>query len=376
MDQPPVSDDFEVINLAISPDRVLGQYHAHGSATFPRSLADTLRFTSRGANCGGRFEVSLSEDPGADELVVDIDVLFRVEDALDDLLVCRLHPGQGEYGVGISTGDRPMAYDYTRSLNLRVHLCLPAPDGSADTPLRIRNLSTHMPLFSHHLYDLAGSVFFERVALSTVDAPIQVESLAGDNLSFVTVNGGIRGTLLVTESIVARTKNGPIALTAHLMNDQSGAQPTRMTLQTDNGPIQSNISLVSTSQNATGGDFSVTASTTNGPLTIAFQDAPVNSVLNASLQTCNAPARVAMHSTFEGRYELHGFAFLRPSVRVMHVQDPSGRRRRRDLATTSTGMGVVRGYVRWQPASGGGTGQAREGYVRVHTTNAPLDAAF
>ena len=146
-----------------------------------------------------------------------------------------------------------MAFDYTRSLNVRVHLCLPAPDGSADTPLRIRNLSTHMPLFSHHLYDLAGSTSFERVALSTINAPIQVEvcmsshspcralrlnhlqSLAGDNFSFVTVNGGIRGTLLVTESIVARTKNGPIALTTHLMNDQSGGQPTRMTLQTDNG---------------------------------------------------------------------------------------------------------------------------------------------
>lgn len=102
----------------------------------------------------------------------------------------------------------------------------------------------------------------------------------------------------------------------------------------------------------------------------------MNSVLNASLQTCNAPAWVAMHSTFEGRYELHGFAFLRPSVRVIHAQDPTGRRRRRDLATTSTGMGVVRGYVRWQPASAGSINQGREGYVSVRTTNAPLDASF
>ena len=46
--------------------------------------------------------MSLSGDPGADEFVVDIDVLYRDEDALDDLLVCRLHPGHGEYGVGIS----------------------------------------------------------------------------------------------------------------------------------------------------------------------------------------------------------------------------------------------------------------------------------
>ena len=102
MNQPPAGDDFELINLSISPNRVQGQYHAHGSTTFPRSLADTLRFTSSGPNCGGRFEVSLSQDPGEDEFVVDIDVLFRVEDALDDLLVCRLHPGQGEYGVEIS----------------------------------------------------------------------------------------------------------------------------------------------------------------------------------------------------------------------------------------------------------------------------------
>ncbi|KAI1788343.1 hypothetical protein LXA43DRAFT_1025928 [Ganoderma leucocontextum] len=233
-----------------------------------------------------------------------------------------------------------------------------------------------MPRFSHHLYELASSVFFERVALSTCDAPIQVESLAGDNVSFVTTDGGIHGTLLVTESITAKTKNGPIALTAHLVNDHSGAQPARMSLQTDNGPIQSNISLISTAPNAIGGAFNVTASTTNGPLTVAFQDAPANSVLNASLQTCNGPARVAMHSTFEGRYELHGFAFSRPSFRVLPAQDPTGRRRRRDMATTHTGMGVVCGYVRWQPSLAGGNGQAREGYVRVRTTNAPLDASF
>ncbi|PIL33806.1 hypothetical protein GSI_04431 [Ganoderma sinense ZZ0214-1] len=376
MNQPPVGDDFEVINLTISPDRVLEQYHAYGSTTFPRSLVDTLRFTSRGTNCGGRFEVSPSGDPGADEFVVDIDVLFRAEDALDDLLVCRLHPGHGEYGIGISTGDRPISYNHARSLNFRVHLRLPVPDIPVDAPLRIRNLSTHMPLFSHYLQDLAGTAFFEGVALSTVDAPIRVESLAGDNFSFVTVNGGIHGNLLVSETIVARTKNGPIALTAHLMSDESRGQPTRMTLQTDNGPIQSNISLISTAPNATGGAFNVTANTTNGPLTVVFQDAPVNSLLNASLQTCNAPARVAMHSTFEGRYELHGFAFFSPSVRVLPAQDPTGRRRRRDLATTSSGMGVVRGYVRWQPTSAGGNGQGREGYVTVRTTNAPLDAAF
>lgn len=215
-------------------------------------------------------------------------------------------------------------------------------------------------------------------------------------MSFMTVNGGIHGTLLVTESITARTKNGPIALTAHLVNDHFGAQPTRMSLQTDNGyasnpsptshlsltscliyrPIKSNISLISTAPDSTGGAFNVTAGTTNGPLTVAFQDAPANSTLNASLQTCNAPARVAMHSTFEGHYELHGFVFLRPSVRVMPAQDPTGRGRRRDTATTSTGMGMVRGYVRWQPTSGGGNDQGREGYVRVCTTNAPLDASF
>ncbi len=196
MNQPPVGGDFEAIELSIYPDRLHGQYHAHGSTTFHKSLADTLRFTSTGgANCGGRFEISQSGDPGADEFVVDIDVLFRAEEALNDVLVGRLHPAQGEYGVGIyvsciysylnrslltchlgvQTGDRPITYDYTKALNFGVHLRLPAPDDSADTPLRIRNLSTHMPLFSHHLHELATSVFFERVALSTNNAPIQVE---------------------------------------------------------------------------------------------------------------------------------------------------------------------------------------------------------
>ena len=95
------NEDTEIINLSISPRRERGQYHAHGTARFPIAEIKTLRFASGGVHCSGVFEVSQSGDPGADELVVDIDAFFRAEDALNEMLVCRLHPARGEYGVGI-----------------------------------------------------------------------------------------------------------------------------------------------------------------------------------------------------------------------------------------------------------------------------------
>ncbi|TBU46676.1 hypothetical protein BD309DRAFT_596987 [Dichomitus squalens] len=376
MNPSPVDDGVEIITLSLSPHRERGQYHARGTTRFPIAEVDTLHFVSGGVHCSGFFEVTQSGDPGAEEFVVNIDAFFRAADALNEVLVRRLHPAQGEYGVGVYTGDGPNALNRDKAVRFRVQLRLPAPDYVTAVPLRIQGLSTFMPLFSHHLHELARSVFFGQVALNTSDASIETESLAGENVSFVTVNGGVRGTLLVSERLTVATRNGPIHLTADLMNDVSGL-PTFMSLQTTNGPIEANVSLTSTAPSVRGGSFDVTANTTNGPLRVAFQDGPANSVLNASLQTCNAPAYVVMHSMFEGRYELQGSPFLRPTVGVGTSQDPTGTGRRRNVTAMNEGMGVVRGQVRLQPVPYGFDGQdGHAGYVRVRTTNGPLHASL
>ena len=100
-------------------------------------------------------------------------------------------------------------------------------------------------------------------------------------------------------------------------------------------------------------------------------------MLNASVQTCNAPAYVVMHSAFEGRYELHTSPFMRPIVGVRNSQDPTGAGRRRNVTTANGGMGVVRGQAGWQSVSYAFASQeSSTGHVRVGTTNGPLHVSF
>lgn len=75
-------------------------YHARTSFTLPVG-AKELAFIAQGAQQHGHFELSQTADAGSDEAVVEVHVSYKAQNALSDATVCRLHPAEDSWGLGI-----------------------------------------------------------------------------------------------------------------------------------------------------------------------------------------------------------------------------------------------------------------------------------
>lgn len=59
--------------------------------------------------------------------------------------------------------------------NLRFHVHLRLPAASPGAPLKINALTTHLPVFSHHFLEIADTVYFDFLELTSQDAPIKAD---------------------------------------------------------------------------------------------------------------------------------------------------------------------------------------------------------
>ncbi|KAI0753418.1 hypothetical protein C8Q80DRAFT_1095853 [Daedaleopsis nitida] len=335
-------------------------FHAQTSVTFPLSALDMF-FVSEGLLQHGDFEVSQDLDNHSDKAVVDIHVSYRVPDALDEATVCRMHPEADEWGVGIFT---PLVRSPHRERHLKfhVHLRLPAVD-SSEKVLKINSLTTDLPLFVHHLPELA-SVYFQKLKLHATNTPINADLVAGDLMIFEASNAAIHGTFNASSSLVLKTTNAPINVHVNLMN--ADERFTTLTMRTSNGRIDGNISLASNTSDSTKGKYWVSARTANAPLRLAFVDAPVDSTLTLEADTANFPAEVSLHKTFEGKFDISSSMWWTPEVQWHPVEDPAKRERKRQVSVGQVARSHVRGNVAWDE-----DGKNR-GEVTLKTSNSPV----
>ena len=75
-------------------------YHAEASFTLPIG-AKELAFVAEGVQQYGHFELSQTADAGSDDAIVDVHVSYDQAEALSDATVCRLHPAEDNWGLGI-----------------------------------------------------------------------------------------------------------------------------------------------------------------------------------------------------------------------------------------------------------------------------------
>ncbi|KAI0366758.1 hypothetical protein BV20DRAFT_971494 [Pilatotrama ljubarskyi] len=358
------SDCADTVNWTLDSSRGHGDwpYHAHTSLAFPID-AEELFFRAEGPLAHGTFEVSHSKDVGRDA-IIDVDVSYRVQDALSEATVCHLRPSDDRHGLGIFTRRWDYPHDHEYQLRFNIHVRLPATGNSE--ALTINGLSTHLPQFSHHLRQLADTAVFKSIHLSTTNAGMRADSLLADVAGLRSTNGRIEGTFNTTTSLDLYTSNGPIVVRANLLNDDEDAGTTA-TLRTSNAVIQAQVGLYASSHDATGGAFRVDTRTSNGPITLSFVDQPANSQLNASAVSSNSPVRASVHPGFEGTFELHSSWFAPPSVEQNGpVRDPLGRDRRRDVQVNTIRKGAIRGQIDWQPKHK----DAKSGHIGLETSNA------
>ncbi|KAI0827710.1 hypothetical protein BC628DRAFT_1409631 [Trametes gibbosa] len=339
-------------------------YHAHASLSLPVD-AEELLFSAEGPLAHGVFEVSQSHHTGKDVLI-DIDVAYRLEAALGSATVCHLNPSDNRHGLGIFT-ERWQHPEFKKQLRFHVHVLLPATEHGA--PRTINAFNTHLPQFTHHLHELADTVVFESIDLSATNAGIRADSLNAIFGRLRSSNGKIEGTYNTTSSLELFTSNAPVHITANLLNKDIDTT-TVLTVETSNADIHANVGLFADSVD---GAYRVNARTDNAPAKVSITSAPANSLLNASAVSSNAPVVFGAHPAFEGTFELHSTWFTPPKVEDrQNAEDPLRRGRRRNVQVRNVNRGAIRGEVGWEPKHE----NAKSGHIGLETSNAHVTLIF
>ena len=210
--------------------------------------------------------------------------------------------------------------------------------------------------------------------------------MAGSHIHAHSKNSAIRGKFNTSTELELETANAPINVHANLASGDD-EQPTHLILRTSNGyvlhllfsfhltsnypypcsHIDSEVTLQSTTASSTGGTFDVSAHTSNAPLALTVVDAPIEHALTLNARTSNSPARVTLHPTYEGAFDVRSSKWFRPTVEWdAEAQDPAGKGRRRTVQVQRVRGESVKGSAAW--AEGG----EERGEVDVETSNSPL----
>ncbi|KAJ7188878.1 hypothetical protein C8R46DRAFT_980231 [Mycena filopes] len=345
---------------AVSPDPTLGRcvrnvtwanttrlvpeqdyYPFSSQASFEFQDPTALMFLlSQGAFSGGRLDVLPSDSLALPR--AELTVRYHLLDVRDRANVCfmeRKHAGGT--GIGIFT---PPAFDTQTSqdgLDFTITLFLPTRSRQSGLSLPRYSLETDLPSFSHSLDYLRDHLEFNTLVLRSQNKPIVAKSLFARNATIQTSNGYISGAFEASSSLSLITTNAAIDATVKL-HSQNIFTTTELILQTRNGQLDSDISLITSAATGQGGKFSVKAETANAPLVMTFPTSPTRSILNLDAQTSNSPASVWLNHAFEGDFALASsmvFVDRRPFL------DPKSLR---SVLYSDYKNGMVVGNVRWK----------------------------
>ncbi|KAJ6582576.1 hypothetical protein DFH09DRAFT_1309531 [Mycena vulgaris] len=358
-------------------------YAADASFALPVS-ADTLFLLSRSIGrdvlAAGRVDYVQSADV-SDTVQVDITARFWHEEHLDGAKTCLLaRDGAWQTGVGIFTNWQGEGRrDKHDKMHFEVTVTL--PQAADHGILRINNLSTDLQIFSQIFGDM-NNVAFKSLALKSSLGMIMAESLSTGNASLHTSLGAIRLQSLTAESadvetsmgsiegrfnasntLTLRNANGPIIVDVNLATDAGG--PAKLHMQTSNGPIEGNITLIS-SKASDASTFDVTARTSNGRMLLAVRSAPVDAKITLRAMTSLGAVSVSLPATYEGAFR----AATSLAAVVVAVDekaaDPAGRGRARQVEYDGKGRGSASGHVGWSEPG------MRRGSVSIGTSLAPV----
>ncbi|KAH8090997.1 hypothetical protein BXZ70DRAFT_1011259 [Cristinia sonorae] len=308
--------------------------------------SDLLYFLSQGSLAHGAVEFVDDGKKGDDKVAVDVAFYYIHDVARDNIRVCRLQRDGNKNGVGIFSPDHlpPVHHDeYRTHFSVVVHL----PNGEGDRHV-YKALQTDMHIFTHTFRNLDNSAFFTSLNLKTTNAHVHFDSVSAGTAYVATSNAHVDGKLTATELLDIHTTNGALKNEITLVNNDT-SKPTGLVLRTSNSVIISSVSLVSTTEDKTGGAFEVTAHTSNAPIDVVFPNAPVDSLLTFKATSSNAHVRAKLHETYEGSFELSTGRWFPATVNYEEgVEDPAGKGRHRVVETRDYGRGHASGKVSWK----------------------------
>ncbi|KAE9396766.1 hypothetical protein BT96DRAFT_977318 [Gymnopus androsaceus JB14] len=296
---------------------------------FPASSADRLFCISRGDLASGTFQMTQSDQGDADCVSMKVIIEYYPAHVFDLVKVCELKRKENQYGIGILTRKRPSRFS---GAHFQAKVVVTLPKSGTDV-LKLKSFETDMPLFPHQLDNLASTVHFRSISLRTSNVPILVESFSARRANIETSNAPVEGSFSASSSLNLITSNSHIRASVFLQN-MDAANFSELTMKSSNGPIAASIILSLDPRSATaqsqsqasterGGNFSVNATTQNGPLTLTFPSAPRSCNLQLRASGSLGPADVSPPKTYEGAFECkHPWHILRLALGT-EVEDDS-----------------------------------------------------
>ncbi|KAJ7496621.1 hypothetical protein FB451DRAFT_1208265 [Mycena latifolia] len=356
-------------------------YSAKTSFKFPLP-SETLLVLSQGALSAGNLKVTTSS--GVTDARVNVVVYYHTTAVLDKAQVCLIKRNDGEGGLGIFTPTTWWNRQRTDHLYFDVELILPR----GSSPPHVNTLSTDVHNFWQDLDTLRGIIDFGDISLKGSNGKIHAKTLDAAKVIVQTSNGAvsldsvvalsakvrssnaaISGDYKVSDGLDLTTSNGAIKVAVGI--NGSEASPHSLSLTTSNHVINSVINLDTTS--GTGGDFKVTAKTSNGRVDMRVASAPLDSVLTFDARTSNSAAAATLPTAYEGSWAV---ATSNAAVAVHRMEnnerDPAckgdadckGRTRRMETRIASKGQAA--GNVYWDKKN------ANRGSATLRTSNAPV----
>ncbi|GLB42385.1 hypothetical protein LshimejAT787_1104000 [Lyophyllum shimeji] len=315
--------------------------------------SDKLFMLARGSATGA---LKVRQGSGSEDVKVEVEARYRIEEALDAVRVCTVTQGEGVNGLGIFGPER------SRHNFVRFDVTLYLPEAANGPLLDVKSFQTDAPLFVHDIGDLERSVHFDEIIIKSANTPIFVKSLRAGNAALVTRNSPISGTFNVTSSIKLITANAPVDVKINVFNEDKG-NSTDVVIKTSNAQVMAALKLESA--NKTGGEYHVSASTSNAALNLTVSDAPARHTLCLDAHTSVGPAVVQLHETYEGTFAAET-SVLHPEL-SWKAEDPGGKGRRR-MVEWQTKETKLSGRVWWSADEGRNV----SGKIKVETSLAPL----
>ncbi|KAF9012711.1 hypothetical protein BDQ17DRAFT_1344494 [Cyathus striatus] len=333
-------------------------------STFELPLSsENLFLISRGPLSAGVADIVSSKDIDRDTVRVDVTVKYFREEIRDLVKVCNVARKDGEHGVGIFSPSRPKwSSRPSKEDHAHVEIVVTIPETLAYGRDIVKGFETDLPNTVQRLDDFAAKIEFKRILLKGSNTPMYVKSVYAVDAKIKNSNGPIEGVFNVTKSLVLRTSNSPIEVDVGLLNKAKDAT-TQLDMHTSNGPLKSKISLLTPSKQ--GGNFKVTAKTSNNVAELEFPASPVDSILELEAKSTNGPLTVSLNPAYEGKFSLSTTNSPAVVSQNKDVEDPSGKGRRRNISRSSVWK-RVQGQVSWSEKGGD------RGNVIMTTSNSPV----
>ncbi|KAF7290838.1 hypothetical protein MIND_01325000 [Mycena indigotica] len=297
---------------------------------------------------------------------VAVSARFDTKDRLEATKACLMSLEQ-EQGVLFWAEPRHPHGDPRQDVRLNITLSVPRSSGTGKPGHN--DLSTDLPLFSHHVgefFHFFSGTDFERIRLRSSNAPVDFGSLIGRSAFIETSNAEMRGFFAGLE-LDARTSNGELKATAFMFGDADGAKAP-VNLWTSNGEVNAALSLASDYKD---NSIHATIRTSNAKMLVQTRLLGDNTTIVLNASTSNGPADLYLDSTFEGEYDIQTSLGTAKIDRNPNTRDPSGGTREHVITRTRTGKRAS-GLVYWGKDGEGPAEDARLGEVTLKTSNAPV----